>query len=414
MRAPYLKTAVAACLIMSAMIAGTVSFGFFMDPVTTDLGFDRSTFSLYFSLVTIVGTITLPVYGRVINAIGARKMVIVGGIWTGITMACFSLCTTLPLFYLVGCLVGLGFFGCSYAAVPVIVSAWFHEKQSFIMGVAGACGGAVAMVMSLVFPTVIETAGWNAGYVLLGALVFVLTTPVGIFLLRSTPEEVGLAPYGAKEDAKDADTAAASGVPYRTALKSAQLWVAVIVFVLLAVTVTLTQHLAAYFTSVGFSPIMAGVFMSIISAGIILTNSGAGIVSDRLGFMRTFVIFSVLYLVSYVVLPLTLSIPLICVALVLMSIGNANTTVFAPVATSILFGQKDYAAIWGFISMACVLGQAIGAPLWGLAYDLTGGYQIGMYVSAVLIALSTIALSWAVKRSTADDAHGGRSETAAA
>lgn len=37
-----------------------------------------------------------------------------------------------------------------------------------------------------------------------------------------------------------------------------------------------------------------------------------------------------------------------------------------------------------------------------------------MYVSAVLIALSTIALSWAVKRSTADDAHGGRSETAAA
>ena len=136
MRGHYLKTALAACLIMSAMIVGTVSFGFFMDPVTTDLGFDRSTFSLYFSLVTIVGTLTLPVYGKVISRIGSRKMVIIGGAWTGVTMACFSLCNSLPMFYLVGCLVGLGFFGCSYAAVPVIVSAWFQEKQGFIMGVA--------------------------------------------------------------------------------------------------------------------------------------------------------------------------------------------------------------------------------------------------------------------------------------
>lgn len=400
MRAPYIKTAIAACLIMSAMIVGTVSFGFFMDPVTTDLGFDRSTFSLYFSLVTIVGCITLPIYGRIINSIGARKMVIIGGAWTGVAMACFSLCTSLPMFYLVGCLVGLGFFGCSYAAVPVIVSAWFHKKQSFIMGIAGASGGAIAMIMSLVFPMVIEAAGWSAGYILLGALVFVLTTPVGAFLLKSTPEEIGLAPYGAGADDEAVDAEAAKGVPFSTAKKTPQLWVAVIVFVLLAVTVTITQHLAAYFTSVGFSPIMAGVFMSIISAGIILTNTVAGAVSDKLGFTRTFALFSLLYLISFVTLPLTLAIPVICVALVLMSIGNANTTVFAPVATSILFGQKDYAAIWGFISMACVLGQAIGAPLWGLAYDLTGGYQIGMFVSAVLIAVSAFALIWAVKRST--------------
>ena len=66
----YVKAAAAACLIMSAMIAGTVSFGFFMDPVTADLGFDRSMFSLYFSLITIVGTITLPVYGRLIERFG--------------------------------------------------------------------------------------------------------------------------------------------------------------------------------------------------------------------------------------------------------------------------------------------------------------------------------------------------------
>lgn len=106
----YVKTAIAACLIMSAMIAGTVSFGFFMDPVTNSMGFERATFSLYFSLITIVGTITLPICGRLIERFGTRPFVIFGGIWTGVAMAALSLCQSLPAFYIVGCLVGLGFF----------------------------------------------------------------------------------------------------------------------------------------------------------------------------------------------------------------------------------------------------------------------------------------------------------------
>ena len=150
MGAPYVRTAIAACLIMSAMIAGTVSFGFFMDPVTSDLGFDRSTFSLYFSLITIVGTVTLPVYGRAIARFGTRPFVIFGGLWTGAAMAALSLCHSLPAFYVVGCLIGLGFFGCSYAAVPVIVSSWFAQKNGFVMGLAAACGGIVAMGLSLI------------------------------------------------------------------------------------------------------------------------------------------------------------------------------------------------------------------------------------------------------------------------
>lgn len=148
MKGEYLKTAIAACLVMSAMIAGTVSFGFFMDPVTSDLGFDRSTFSLYFSLITIVGTITLPIYGKLIMKYGTRRFVICGGIWTGLVMAAFSLCDSLVTFYIVGCLVGLGFFGCSYAVVPVIVNAWFVEKNGSVMGATAACGGIVAMVLS--------------------------------------------------------------------------------------------------------------------------------------------------------------------------------------------------------------------------------------------------------------------------
>lgn len=317
-------------------------------------------------------------------------------------MAAFSLCDSLVTFYIVGCLVGLGFFGCSYAVVPVIVNAWFVEKNGSVMGATAACGGIVAMVLSMVFPTLIESMGWRTGYIFLGVVVFLLTVPAGALLLHSAPEDVGLSPYGADANgsAQAAEAHEEGGMSFGQALKSPKLWATIASFLLPAVTVTVTQHLAAHFVSVGFSAVIAGVFMSVISAGIIVTNPLAGVLSDKMGLMKAFLLCSALYLVSFILLPSTGSIAIICVGLLLMSIGNANTSVFAPMMTGSIFGQRDYAAIWGLISMACVLGQAIGAPLWGLAYDLTGGYAIGMYISAVVVATAFVILVVAQRADT--------------
>ncbi len=268
------------------------------------------------------------------------------------------------------------------------------------------------MLLGLVFPSFINSFGWQMGYVLLGAIVFVLTTPIGLLLLRSNPAELGLLPYGAKEGqgvkASQADGSRKgnilSGIAYGDALKMPQFWGFLAAFLLLAICITITQHLAAYFVSVGFSAVAAGLFMSVISAGIILTNTSAGIVSDKIGLMKTFLICSVLYAISYVLLPMTSSVVVICIALVLMSIGNANTSIFSPMLTGAVFGQRDYAALWGLVSMANVLGQAVGAPLWGLAYDLTGGYQVAMYISAAIVVLAYFVVVWAYKSAQAKQA----------
>ena len=166
-------------------------------------------------------------------------------------MAALSLCQSLPAFYIVGCLVGLGFFGCSYAVVPVIVSEWFVEKNGFVMGLTAACGGIVAVILSLVFPAFIIQFGWSNGYVLLGGVVFALTTPVGLFLLRSKPSDVGLAPYGANATPAQSSNTDVSGLSFAQALRTPQLWVVALGFMVLAITVTVTQHLAAFFVSIG-------------------------------------------------------------------------------------------------------------------------------------------------------------------
>ena len=53
----------AAFLIMAMYIAGN-AVGFFVEPITSELGFTRSAFSLYISLSTRTGDFVLPLIGQ--------------------------------------------------------------------------------------------------------------------------------------------------------------------------------------------------------------------------------------------------------------------------------------------------------------------------------------------------------------
>jgi OFA family oxalate/formate antiporter-like MFS transporter len=385
----YKKIAVAACMIMSALVASTFSFGFFMDPVTSDLGFSRGTFSLYFSIITVVGAFSLPVYGKVIDRLGSRKVVIVGGLWAGLTIAALSLCSSLPSFYVVAVLIGLGYFGSTFCAAPVIVDTWFVEKNGAVMGAAAACGGMFGVLSGLFFPSVISAFGWRVAYIFLGAFVGLFTVVPGIFLLRSKPEEVGLKPYGfdlnAAMEKETLDCSDQKGMTQGQALRSLRFWMLVLGFVIFAGTIIVTQHLSAYFVGIGMTPELAGVMMSVLSAGVVITSVVVGGFLEKVGAIKSIIVCSLLYALSFALLPLcgTAVVPL-SIVLFVLSLGNAYNSIFAPIVTSSVFGAKDYASIWGMVSMACVLGQAIGAPLWGLSYDLTGGYQMGMYLAALL------------------------------
>ena len=124
-------------------------------------------------------------------------------------------------------------------------------------------------------------------------------------------------------------------------------WAVLISLIILAFTAAVTQHLAAYFVSVGFDGVMAGIFMSVISGGLVITNILIGMITDKLGVAKTLILSGVLYMISFAILPLTISVPVICVSLVLMSLGNGYVAVLAPLITQHLVGTKDYAAIWG-------------------------------------------------------------------
>lgn len=390
---PYIKTTIACCMIMGAMIATMLSFGFFMDPVTTDLGFERSSFSLYITAISLVGMLTLPVYGRVIERFGARPVALVAGAWTGLCIALLGVCQSLTQFYIAGALAGLGFFGSTYAVVPVVVSQWFALKDGLVMGLASAAGGVLSIAVSMTFPSLIASAGWKVGYVVDGLLFAILVVFAALFLLRSRPSDIGLAPYGADMREDDvSDAGFQSGIARSRALRMPSFWFLCLSLLVLSASITVTQHLAAFFASLGFDAIMIGIFMSVAACGVIAASFLGGVLIEKLGLVKALVLCTVLYALSFIVLSEAALALVVGLAVAFLAIGNCYTSLFAPAAVSVAFGTRDYAALWGIASMATTLGQAVGAPLWGLSYDVSGSYVVGMWVAAGVSLVALVAL----------------------
>lgn len=392
MKTPYIKTAIACCMIMGAMIATMLSFGFFMDPVTAELGFERSIFSFYITAISLVGMLTLPLYGRIIERFGARPVALVAGAWTGLCIAALGACHALAQFYIVGALAGLGFFGSTYAVVPVVVSCWFALKDGFVMGLASAAGGVLSIAVSMTFPSLIASTGWRAGYVADGLMFAALVVLAALFLLRSRPSDIGLAPYGAEAASDVGDsTAVRSGVLRAMALRMPAFWLVCLSLLALSASITVTQHLAAFFASLGFDVVMIGALMSVAACGVVAASFLGGVLIEKLGLVRTLVVSTALYALSFLVLSKAALAAVICVAVAFLAIGNCYTSLFAPAVVSSAFGTRDYAVLWGIVSMVATLGQAVGAPLWGLSYDLTGSYVVGMWIAAA-VSLASLAV----------------------
>ena len=79
------------------------------------------------------------------------------------------------------------------------------------------------------------------------------------------------------------------------------------------------------------------------------------------------------------------NIPLLCLGAAFSAFGMASSTVLVPLVTKRIFGTRDFAPIWSIISMATVLGCALGSPAWGMVYDFLGTYKPAVIIVPFIV-----------------------------
>ena len=92
--------------------------------------------------------------------------------------------------------------------------------------------------------------------------------------------------------------------------------------------------------------------------------------------------------------------PLVSPGLVFLAFGLGIYTCLLPQITRQVFGSREYASIWSLIATAGSVGSFVALPVWGLVYDITGSYTLGLIAAPVMLmaALGAMVLIFREKK----------------
>ena len=101
-----------------------------------------------------------------------------------------------------------------------------------------------------------------------------------------------------------------------------------------------------------------------------------GLYCDRVGIKSGVVLTAFIFAAAFLMmffLPMNFKL-FVILFLVLYGLGAPAITVTPPLIVNGVFGEKDYAAILGIVTMATNIGGAFGGTIAAKIYDVTGSY----------------------------------------
>ena len=385
--------ACACCAGLSRQGGSVATLSVFVTPMTEAFGWSRTAISGAVSLGGILAAIASPMLGRFLDREGARLVLCVAILTTGLANMALSLTLSLPMFYVLFCVARLNFAGPFDLGIYGAVNNWFVARRAIANSIAtlGQMSGLVLLPMIASLAMVLS--GWRAGWFAIGITVLVVGFVPVFLLMARRPEDVGLVPDGGFVPRALSGPVRPEPMFTRAqALRTRSFW-AVSLFTVLAYPVQagVSLHQAPFLLERGLSVTAA--------AGIVSWFSlMSGVASFAFGFMPRWISVRVklamtgaLICAGTLLYPAVHSVTMAYVAATVFGWGIGGLLLMLPVAWADYFGRRSYGAIRGIALTIQVLAQASGPLISGVLRDVTGGYETALTCFTVLSGLSALA-----------------------
>ncbi len=190
-------------LIGAAFVAQFVSVGStnyvvgaFLKPMTSELGWSRSEFTLSRTLGQFVMAFTGFFVGAYVDRHGGRRLMLAGIAILSTSLVLLAWTQTLWQWVLLnGLALTAGAAMLGNLVVNVSLSKWFVEKRGLAVGLASMGVSFAGVALTPAITLAIDAWGWRDAWRVLGAGAAVLIVPAA-FLMRRAPEDHGLHPDG--------------------------------------------------------------------------------------------------------------------------------------------------------------------------------------------------------------------------
>lgn len=366
------------------------SFPVFLKALTKEFHASRSAISLAFSLHNVVAAIGAPLFGRLVDRVGSRRVIVPGTILLAALLIGNRLVTVsvlgIYIFNMLGAFTGMGAGPIPYSN---IISRWFDKRRGSALAVMMLGLGISAVVTPSLVQRLITSFGWRTAYSIYGCAMMLIALPVVITFMRDAPSEMGLLPDGANPSSATARNTELAGLSWREARRTRTFWLMVSAFFLLGASVhACVLHLAAMLTDRGITAQTAALASSVAGAGLLVGRVASGFLLDRYLGSRVAMCFSGGAALGTVLLLLGHGAAAFAGAL-LVGLGMGAEGDLIAYLTSRYFGLKAFGELYGYAFGIFVLAGACGALLMGIGFDKTGSYTVPLlgFLAAIIVAV---------------------------
>jgi NNP family nitrate/nitrite transporter-like MFS transporter len=333
---------------------------------------------LMVAIPVLSGALLRVVAGIAVDHFGPRRTGIIAQaiLLSGLALAWLLGVHNYSQVLILGVLLGVG--GASFAIALPLASRWYPpEYQGLALGIAGAGNSGTALA-SLFAPSLAKAFGWGN---VIGLAALPLALAFAVFLLFA-------------KDAPDRPAPKSLG-SYLEVLRTPDAWWLMLLYsVTFGGFVGLSSSLTIYFNAeYGLSPVTAGFFTAAcVFAGSFVRPVGGGL-ADRFGGVRTLTLVLLLAAGGLALASFHAPTPSVALGVLLfsmMALGAGNGAVFQLAPQRF---RKEIGVVTGLVGMSGGVGGFYLASSLGLAKQVTGSYQPGFIIFAVLALVALTCLT---------------------
>jgi MFS family permease len=381
---------VAAAFLNLFFAVGVIFYGFpvFYPAFVESLGFTRAQVTQGFLFGFLFAGLPCGLLaGAVIDRIGVRWVILCGVGLIGISLMLMGSITKLWQYEILCIMEVLGYVLAGPIPNQVLVTRWFRARRGRAMGYAYLGLGLGGVISPLLVNFLIRTIGWRHALESIGLLILAVLLPVGIWITRSTPADLGLSPDGldtfnATGSVLEDPVSASTGVA--AAVRTANFWLILIGATLVIGAIgAVIQHFILFLKDQGYSATAASRFSTALLASSLGGRVLVGYLADCFLKKNLMAFFYLLIGASILILGATHQPIAIWAFAAIFGFSMGADYMLIPLVVAECFGAISLGKLLALIIMGYSLGQW-GAPwIAGAIFDARHGYELAWKIMAV-------------------------------
>jgi len=368
--------------------------------MTREFGWSRTAISSAVSVGGVLGAVVAPALGAFLDRNGARAVLMLAVLLTGIPVLLLSFTQSFAWFFALYCLGRMSFAGPYDLGIYGSIVHWFVRRRALATSIATLAQMAGLVAMPLIAHVSIQAADWRAAWVAIGVTVLVVGFLPTFLLHMRRPEDLGMLP----EREPPPPRGAGAGEPAFSrsqALATPAFWLlALFTLCIYPVQAGISLHQAPLLIERGLAPADAAGAVSTFALMSAVSGFAFGFWPRRIPLRLALALVGIFFTASCALMGRVHAAPQAYAAAAVFGLGVGGLLTMLPIAWAEYFGRASYGAIRGAALTVQVAAQASGPVLSGILRDWTGAYGASLATfGALALAGGAAALAAAPPRS---------------